>query len=553
MNRPQAQFGLKFLPSLADFAFLLPIVFVFARMDGTQAMLSDGDTGWHIRTGEWILAHGCVPLTDIFSFSRPGQPWYAWEWLWDVAFALLFRQGGLALVVLASIVLLCLIFVLLFRLVCRYATPLVALPVTMTATVASSIHWLARPHLFTLLFTVIFLWLLELASEGRKRLLWVLPLLTVLWTNLHGGFFVGIILAGGYAAGELLRAAFGEDNGHRREFLRDGRDYLVCAGACLLASLLNPYTYKLHQHVVEYLTDSYQKDHIIEFFSLNFHHPIAPFFEFMLLAGAVASVWHLARGNYRVAVLLAVWGHGALLSMRNIPIFAIVAAPFLAGPVQMGLERLPELPVAGWLRRLARGILATAGNIAEMEKVWRFHPVSLFAVAAVAALLFAPAPPKRFRPEYDPKAYPEAALRTMHFGPNARIFANDEWGDYLIFRLYPTGTKVFVDGRSDFYGRAFEEKYLDAYFVKYDWEQILHKYGIDTILLPVGAALAGALKESSHWHVVYDDGITLVFRPSAVASQVSIAQSDGKGRDREITKTVARDPSITIPSVKSKI
>jgi len=254
-----------------------------------------------------------------------------------------------------------------------------------------------------------------------------------------------------------------------------------------------------------------------------------------------------------VAVLLGAWAHAALLCMRNIPIFAIVVAPFLAPAVEHGLRRLPELPVAGWLRRLAGGILEASSGLAEMEAVPRFHLASLLAVGVVAALLNAPAPPKRFRPEYDPKAYPEAALRALHFGPEARIFANDEWGDYLIFRLYPTGTKVFVDGRSDFYGRAFEEKYLDAYFVKYDWEQVLRKYGINTILLPVDAALAGALKESSRWRVVYDDGSTLVFRPAAVpGTPVSIAHGDGMGRDREITKTVVRDRAITVTKVKSK-
>ena len=57
-------------------------------------MLGDGDTGWHIRTGEWILAHGQVPRQDMFSFTKPGEPWFAWEWLWDVAAAWAFIALG---------------------------------------------------------------------------------------------------------------------------------------------------------------------------------------------------------------------------------------------------------------------------------------------------------------------------------------------------------------------------------------------------------------------------------------------------------------------------
>src|SRR5712692_10996196 len=71
----------RLLPSLTDLAFLMPAAFVFLRMNGATGMLGDGDTGWHVRTGEWILANGRVPSQDIFSYTKAGQPWFAWEWL----------------------------------------------------------------------------------------------------------------------------------------------------------------------------------------------------------------------------------------------------------------------------------------------------------------------------------------------------------------------------------------------------------------------------------------------------------------------------------------
>jgi hypothetical protein len=142
------------------------------------------------------------------------------------------------------------------------------------------------------------------------------------------------------------------------------------------------------------------------------------------------------------------------------------------------------------------------------------------------------------------------ALKRM---PQLRIFTNDEWGDYLIWRLYPTD-KVFVDGRSDFYGSAFEEKYIDVLNVKYDWERILDGFGVDTILLPVGAPLSGALKESSHWHVVYDDGVALIFRSQERTAGITTSvacQGSGAGRDREITITEASDQAITWKRTKT--
>src|SRR5258708_27899575 len=142
METQRSQFAIKLLPSLTDFAFLMPVVFLFGRMDGVKTLLGDCDTGWHIRTGEWILAHGWVPARDIFSFSKPGAPWFAWEWLTDVLFAGLNAGGGLQAVVLFSIVLLSVTFTALYLQLRRKATALVAIAATMLAPADASIHWL---------------------------------------------------------------------------------------------------------------------------------------------------------------------------------------------------------------------------------------------------------------------------------------------------------------------------------------------------------------------------------------------------------------------------
>src|SRR4051794_12388568 len=105
---------LRIMPSLTDVAFIMPILFLFLRMDGTKALLSDGDTGWHIRTGQWILANGRVPESDVFSYTKAGQPWFAWEWLWDVSFGWLHQMWGMQAVLAVSTLILCLTFALLF-------------------------------------------------------------------------------------------------------------------------------------------------------------------------------------------------------------------------------------------------------------------------------------------------------------------------------------------------------------------------------------------------------------------------------------------------------
>ena len=150
--------------------------------------------------------------------------------------------------------------------------------------------------------------------------------------------------------------------------------------------------------------------------------------------------------------------------------------------------------------------------------------------------------------------FPAGALGVLGSDPSARVFTKDQWGDYLIWSLYPK-QKVFVDGRSDFYGDDFEEKVIDVFNVKQGWEKTLSRFGVNTILLSPDTPLAGALKESVRWRVVYDDGVALVFRPAGWTGQQTISAASwagGTSRDREITKTERRDPAITAKPPKTK-
>ena len=136
--------------------------------------------------------------------------------------------------------------------------------------------------------------------------------------------------------------------------------------------------------------------------------------------------------------------------------------------------------------------------------------------------MYGHAPSPRFQAEYDSGQYPVAALAAL--GDSDRIFASDTWGGYLIYRRYPA--KVFVDGRSDFYGPAFEAEYADVLGVRYNWESTLAGHDVDTILLAVDAPLSGALKSSRKWRVVYDDGVAIVFRAAALTPPNRFARND---------------------------
>ena len=555
MSPHQPNAAARLLPSLTDVAFLMPLALLFLRMDGAARMLGDGDTGWHVRTGEWILQHGSVPRTDLFSYTKSGEPWFAWEWLWDVGAAWLHATGGMAAVVLASILVLSLTYAILFRLVRRECpNVLIAFAVTFAAIAGSTVHWLARPHLFTLLFVVIFFAVLESARRGYTRRLPLLPVLMVFWTNLHGGFFVGIVLVGCYAAGELALWLVEKEPEDRWRALRRSRAFLWTAAASAAATLVNPYFYKLHVHMYTFLTGDFHLRYISEYQATQFQSNLTVWYEPLLFLGVVAAAWALYQKRFTHAFLLVGWMHLALVSVRNLPIYLLIAAPLVGGMLRDLMAALADAPLAAWVGRIIRAFQNCTAEFGEADRLARVHAVSVLVFLVMSAVFYAPVPPVKFRAEYDPKQYPAGALSTLQgkqgFG---NVFTDDEWGDYLIYRLYPQ-TKVFVDGRFDLYGEAFTKKYISLLNGNYGWEETLSRYGVDTVLLRVDTPLAGTLKESRRWRPVYDDGMAIVFRSeaalaqnaTAASGQVSVRSPGREVRDREITRVNPGGPRTTV-------
>jgi hypothetical protein len=212
------------VPSLSDLAFLMPMAVLFWCTTGVGWLLADSDTGWHIRTGEWILRNGRVPAVDIFSFTKAGQPWFAWEWLSDVLMAAIHSHFGLTEIVLVSLLVLGATSVCIYRSTVEESEHrLIAILLTGHAMAASTIHWLARPHLVTPLFAAVFCRVLNRVEKRATddRLLLQLPAFMVVWVNLHGGFFVGFVLLMTYALGKaVLRRLRRRRNDGRSEVLR---------------------------------------------------------------------------------------------------------------------------------------------------------------------------------------------------------------------------------------------------------------------------------------------------------------------------------------------
>jgi hypothetical protein len=484
--------------SLSDcfFIALISWLFIFGA-SGWIALLGDGDTGWHIRTGQYILAQHAVPMQDLFSFSRPGAPWFAWEWLTDVFFAGLFQVGELKAIVLATGTLIGLFAAIVLRYTLwRGANPLVALLTTLLVAGASSMHFLARPHVFTLLLVPVYFWVLEADRRKNTRWLWALIPLTVLWTNLHGGFVIALACMGVLIAGSAIEAWLGIAP------WAAVRRYGVLLCGCSLASVINPYGVRLHEHIFEYLRADWIKNLVQEFQAPTFRSEGQLQYEALLIAGLVVAGFLLAKRRFVEALWILFLAHASLISVRHAPIYAMVAAPFVAGEI----SEWWSTAAARMKKSQALRILHQLG--ADLSPGFRRTSVWPAVFICVLALLDKPL---HWPADFPSQLFPTAVVhRHAAMLASGRLLTTDQWGDYIIYTFYPR-QKVFVDGRSDFYGEDFADQYLHLLQGAYDWRQIMGRYGFTEALLPANWPLASLLKQDASWRVVDDDHAAVLF------------------------------------------
>jgi hypothetical protein len=484
-------------PALADALFAI-FFYSIAGIFG-QKLLGDGDTGYHIRAGEYIINTLSIPRLDMFSFISPPLSWTAHEWLSEVIMALLHSWFGMSGVVFFYAGLIALVYSLLFRMIRRLnGTILIALTIVLLAILSSMLHWLARPHIFSLLLMVVWYDLLDSYQYRGINRLYLLPLLMLLWVNLHGGFMSGFVLLGIYLTGNLCLSRFGA-NEDRTAAGRRWRQFLKTTLFCIAASLVNPLGYKILLFPFTLVTDRYMMDHVMEFLSPNFHEAtILPFKVLLLLTIALLAVSRRRITLIQLGLLLF-FMNLAVYSVRYITLYAIIAPPILVSVADQLLAGNSGR-FFDWLRRKDAGI-------AEIDSEARGFLWPLCATIAVAFCMIYGGPPVTF----DEKLKPVAAVEFMkreHIPGN--MYDNDEFGDYIIYAAWPQ-YRVFIDGRLDMYGSQRLKEYMKVKNFDADWESVMKKYDMNWVIYDADAPLCRFLLTRSDWHLIYADKVANIF------------------------------------------
>ena len=493
------------LPGLQSIFWIALFIAVVSK--GPDMMNIDGDLGRHITIGKYILDTRSIPTTDVFSHSMAGQPLTPHEWLSQVLFALADRLMGLDGVVMLTALVIAVSFGITLALaVKRSGSLLVSLVITLLAAGAASLHWLTRPHIFTFLLLALWLQVLVSIQEGKAwRWIWM-PVIMLLWVNLHGAFIAGFVVWMLVCAGIGWERWIEGQEIHRVKPVL--RDLLIGGAASFLVSFINPSGIHLWQTSLGYVRNEYLVGHTAEYLSPNFHSSSTwLFLLFIVLLIGLFGLLGERRKAEDIFLSLA-WMGMSLFSARNIPLFTIVSAPILAACTSELIDTYKTR--FAWVKR----VLNLDQRLMQTERMLRGWVWPAASVLVVVLLLSSGVrlDASRVGNRFDPDIFPVQAVDWLKANPQSgNSFNYFPWGGYLLYRDWPE-TRVFIDGQTDFYGEELTRKYESVITLDGDWESILDDYSVDWVIFPSDEKLTKALANSDKWGLIYQDETAAIFR-----------------------------------------
>jgi hypothetical protein len=451
-------------PALIFALFAGLAAFVLAAF--SPGVLNDSDTYWHIRAGEWMLAHGQVLRVDPFSYTAAHAPWHTQEWLAEILLALSWRGGwpGVHLLVAIAAGLTAAITAYSVRQRVDFM-PALLVVVLGLACVTGSL--LARPHILSLPLLALWTAVLVTAREkDRAPPFWLIAVIP-LWANLHGSFAFGLALAGALAVEAVL-----ESPARVKAALLWGLFLaLACASAMLtpfgIETLLFPFK----------LSGMQSLTHIGEWQATDFS-TLSPF-----AIALLASLYVFGSGKITVPPI------------RLLLVVGLVAVALMHSRHQMLLGIVAPMLLAPSLAK------AAPARDEKAQPLFAALAIILLAVAAVSRLML---PITRG----DDRVTPASALAHVpRFVRDMPVLNDYAFGGYLIFN----GVKPFVDSRADLYGDIFLRNY--AVMMSPDQDALASTmtfHHVRWTIFPREAAVVKLLDAMPGWRRHYADKLAVV-------------------------------------------
>lgn len=457
----------------ASIAVLLPALVILVGRMGTI------DLAYHLRAGEEILRTHVLPGLDTYSFSATGARWVDQQWGAQVALALTARLGGFASLMVLRSALVAGSLGLVYR-ACRErgAAPAAASALALGSMVMTLQSLAMRPQLLAVpLFAGTLLILIR--RETHPRTLWAVPVITLIWANLHGSF----VMAPG-----LVGLALIEDLMERR--LEGAKRLLWVAIATVAATVVNPFGPGVWRYAFTLSTDPEIRKSVTEWAPIAFGTYAGTVFFGSALA---IAIW-LARRSRSVPWPDLLW----------LVTFFIMTLPAARGVMWWGI--VAPVVVAGLLpepRPDDRGERTASVSARRIGS----PPVNGAIVAALVVACVVALPYRRpGEPDSLLRGAPGGLVRAAaaEVPSGGRLFVSQPWGSWFEYAL-PTDT-VFVDSRIELYPAAVWDDYVHVRDARQGWQGILDRYRADAVIFdPTAWELSGAIAHDPHWRLVYRD------------------------------------------------
>jgi hypothetical protein len=439
----------------------------FALAAFSPGLLNDGDTYWHIRAGEWMLAHHAVLRADVFSYTMMGAPWHTQEWLAEIIMALTWPLRGWAGIHLLFALCTGLTAAVVGFHVRKRVDMIPALLTVVLGLCCVTISLLARPHMLAL--PLLAIWTAGLAAARERNQApswWLLPLIP-LWANLHGSFAFGLALATALAVEAVAEAT-------------DRRKAVVGWGLFLLAATLSVMATPFGFHTLMFpfqLSGMEGLAHIGEWQASDFSHPTP------LAFALLTALFVLGSGKVKVPplrmLLLVGLAWLALSHMRHQMLLGVTAPILLASALAKSWPAQEESSPRLFGIVAAILLMAMMGTRLALPVVRHDGPVT--PASALAHV-------------------PQALRQTP-------VLNGYGFGGYLIWE----DVKVYIDSRADLYGDVFLKNY--AGIISPDRDALtaaIASHHVQWTIFPTDAPVTRLIDTMPGWKRLYSDKLATV-------------------------------------------
>ena len=424
------------------------------------ASLSSVDLTYQLRAGAEILAARAIPQVDTWTFTAAGLPWFDQQWGAQVLLASTYDVAGWTGLAVLRAALVAAIFASVF-LVARQAglANRTASWLTLGAFAIAAPALALRPQLFGMtLFALVLLALSQ--RQAHPRVSWVIPLLVLLWANLHGSFFLGPLAVGLTWLADVQR---GIQRPHR---------LLPVALLSIVAACITPFGPAVWSYAVGLSTDPDVTRRITEWQRTSVTSAAGLLFHASVLGVVVLLVRRRPAVGWPMLLWLAVFAGIGAYAVRGIAWWPLAAVPVVA-----------ELTASGWPHGIERP--GTRG----MQRLNAILAGALLLAGTALLPIWRPIDPRTGTPQgllTDAPPGVTANLREVA-RPGDRLFNPQSWGSWVEFAV--PRIKVAVDSRIELFPATVWADYDDVITGRGDWSGVLDRWGVTVVV--VGAGVDG--------------------------------------------------------------